>query len=130
MKVSGLAYRGAFYRVFRKDRHISSEGRGHRFESCRVRQFFQAFAALFFPAFLGLSRIIPGFWPCQHGHQTPDCDGVAAKKKPPEGLAPFAAAHSIAVRLFPLSTAVPNRVQGQTLPEVPNEHLPRSRGPA
>ena len=89
-----------------------SEGRGHRFESCRVRQLFQAFTVLFHPEFLGMARIIPGFPPCRYGHQTPDLDGEVAKQKPPEGLAPFAAAHSIAVRLFRLPTAVPNRVQG------------------
>lgn len=39
MQFRCLAYRSAFYRVFRKDRHISSEGGGHRFEFCWVRHF-------------------------------------------------------------------------------------------
>ena len=59
--------------------------------------------------------------------------GVDAKvihEKPPEGLAPFLAANFIAQQLLLLSTRWSNRVQGQTLLEVPNEHLPHSRGPA
>lgn len=49
-------------------------------------------------------------------------------EKPPEGLAPFAAVISIAVRLFLTFTRPENRAQGQTLREVLHEHLIGTRG--
>ena len=39
MSFNSLSYEDVLYRMFRKGRSRSSEGRGHRFESCRVRHF-------------------------------------------------------------------------------------------
>jgi hypothetical protein len=36
----GMVYHSVPYRVFRMSSLYSSEGKGHTFESCRVRQFF------------------------------------------------------------------------------------------
>ena len=40
MQISWLSCSVALYRALRKGIGSASEGRGHRFESCRVRQFF------------------------------------------------------------------------------------------